>query len=40
MMDMCDTIYLLKGWEKSKGANQEYRYALAKCYTILKEENK
>jgi len=40
MLDMCDTIYLLKGWEKSMGANQEYGYALAKGYTILKEENK
>ena len=40
MLDMCNTIYLLKGWEKSMGANQEYGYALAKGYTILKEENK
>lgn len=40
MLDMCDTIYLLEGWEKSMGANQEYGYALAKGYMILKEENK
>lgn len=37
MLDMCDTIYLLKGWEKSMGANQEYGYAIAKGYTIMKE---
>lgn len=37
MLDMCDTIYLLKGWEKSMGANQEYGYALAKGKKILKE---
>ena len=40
MLDMCDTIYLLNGWEKSMGANQEYGYALAKGKKILKEENK
>ena len=38
MLDMCEAIYLLKGWEKSCGANREYGYALAKVYTILREE--
>lgn len=37
LMDMCDTIYQLKGWENSKGANREYGYALAKDFIILKE---
>lgn len=37
MLDMCDTIYMLKGWEKSCGANREYGYALAKDYTIIME---
>ena len=27
MLDMCDYIYLLDGWEKSKGACLEYQYA-------------
>ena len=37
LMDMCDTIYLLKGWENSRGANREYGYALGKEFTIIKE---
>lgn len=34
MLKMCDQIYMLKGWEKSCGANQEYGYALA-CDMII-----
>lgn len=34
---MCDQIYMLKGWEKSCGANQEYGYALA-CDMIIERE--
>ena len=30
LLDMCDAIYMLNGWEDSKGANREYGYALAK----------
>lgn len=37
MLDMCDSIYMLNGWEKSCGANREYGYALAKDMTIIKE---
>ena len=37
MLDMCDSIYLLKGFEKSCGANREYGYALAKDMTIMYE---
>ena len=37
MLDMCDSIYMLKGWEKSCGANREYGYALAKDITIMYE---
>lgn len=29
MLDVCDGIYLLKGWEQSKGACMEYGYAYA-----------
>ena len=36
MLDMCDAIYMLKGWEKSCGANREYGYALANDYIIFK----
>ena len=37
MLDMADAIYMIKGWEKSCGASQEYGYALAKGKTILFE---
>ena len=37
MLDMCGAIYMLKGWEKSCGANREYGYALAKGYAIYFE---
>ncbi len=33
----CDAIYLLKGWEKSDGANLEYTYAITTNMKILKE---
>lgn len=37
MLDMCNYIYMLKGWEKSCGANREYGYALASDKTIMFE---
>ncbi len=37
MLDMCDAIYMLKGWEKSCGANREYGYAMAKDYILMEE---
>ena len=37
MLDMCDSIYMLKGWEKSCGANREYGYALDKDMIIVYE---
>ena len=37
MLDMCDGIYMLKGWEKSCGANREYGYAMAKDMIIMHE---
>lgn len=40
MLDMADSVYFINGWEESKGANQEYGYALAKDKTILVERNK
>ena len=38
LMDMCDAIYLLNGWEDSKGCNREYGYALGKDMIILFEQ--
>jgi nucleoside 2-deoxyribosyltransferase len=37
LLDMCDAIYMLKGWENSRGANREYGYALAKGMEIMFE---
>lgn len=37
LLDMCEAIYMLQGWEKSCGANREYGYALAKDKTIMFE---
>ena len=32
MLDMCDSIYMLKGWEKSCGANREYGYEIGRAH--------
>ena len=37
LLDYADAIYMLEGWENSKGANREYGYALAKDKLIVKE---
>lgn len=38
LLDLCDGIWLLEGWEQSKGANREYGYALAKGICVLNDE--
>ena len=38
LMDMCEAVYMLKGWQESKGANREYGYALAKDMIIIYEK--
>ena len=37
MLDMCEAIFMLKGWCKSCGANREYGYALVKDMIIMYE---
>lgn len=37
MLEMCEAIYLLNGWEKSCGANRELGFAMAKDMIIMKE---
>ena len=37
MLDMCDEIFMLKGWSKSCGSNREYWYAMGNCKTIICE---
>ena len=38
MLDICDAICLLQGWENSKGANREYGFAIGKGKRILMEK--
>lgn len=38
MLDMADAIYLLSGWEESRGARMEYDRARKAGKIILKEE--
>lgn len=37
MLEMCDTIYMLKNWENSVGAKLEWEYAKANNYKIMYE---
>lgn len=37
LLDMCDAIYMMCGWQDSKGANREYGYALGKDMIIVEE---
>lgn len=39
MLEMCDCIFMMKGWEFSKGARLEYEYAYAHGYEIIFEDN-
>lgn len=34
----CNCIYLLKGWQQSRGANREYGFAVGNYMEILYEE--
>ena len=38
LLDECDAIYMLKGWQDSCGANREYGYALGKGMKVYWEE--
>ncbi len=38
MLEECDAIYMLKGWQQSCGANREYGFALGNYMEILYEE--
>ena len=37
LLGMCEGIYMMEGWEKSKGACIEFGYATAKELIILSE---
>lgn len=38
LLNLADAIYMLNGWELSKGACMEYGYAIAKDLIILEDE--
>lgn len=38
LLGLCDGIYMLKGWEQSRGANREYGFALGKGMEIMFED--
>lgn len=38
MLNMCRTLYLLDGWEKSVGANLERAYAIKTGKNIIKQD--
>lgn len=40
LINICDTVLMMNGWEESKGANQEYGYARAKGKTIIFDREK
>lgn len=38
LLSMCDCIYMLTGWESSKGASLEYEFAITHNYKIFYQE--
>ena len=37
LMDLCEGIYMMDGWENSTGACREYGYALGKSMQVIYE---
>lgn len=38
LLKMADAIYMLDGWEQSRGANREYGYALGMGYKVMQQD--
>ena len=38
LLEYADAIYMLRGWQSSRGANREYGYALGAGKDIMKQE--
>lgn len=38
MLDICDSIFMLRGWEESLGASLELQYATTLGYKVLYEQ--
>ena len=39
LLEMSDTIYMLPGWEMSKGAKKEYNFAIRHNITVFFSDN-
>ena len=39
MLDMCNSIFMIDGWQKSCGSSQELGYAIARDKVFLFEKN-
>lgn len=39
MIDQAEAVYFMEGWKESKGAREEYHYAVGKGKLILLEED-
>ena len=37
MLDICEAIFMIQGWSKSRGSIREYGYAIAKDMIIMCE---
>ena len=37
MLDICEAIFMIQGWSKSRGSIREYGYAIAKDMIIMHE---
>lgn len=37
LLKQCDSIYMLNGWDNSRGAVIEFKYAVSHHYTVLSE---
>ena len=37
MLDICEAIFMIQGWSKSRGSIREYGYAIAKDMIIMYE---
>lgn len=38
LLSECDTVYMMKGWKRSKGARVEFATAVESCKTIMFED--
>lgn len=39
LLKVCDAIYMMKGWQDSRGANREYGFALGRGMKVIFEED-